>query len=289
MVKSVVALGALMLSGAALAAPESLMKVDTAKGEILLEVQGVGSSVAKIASISTACDLRTSGRNKGEARKQLIKAQDAMKAAFKANGLGTAKLDFSALPTNNAFDGYPVPIAIAAEPQTEAVMAGDAAKEAAAAVGDAAAAAAADPRYDTMPVPREPWVDINQRVRVTLASAADLDMAQAVMGDSSCQEDYSMTRRPDILLADAAGAKAKATAMAISAAKAQAESYAAALGMKVVGMIRISEIGAIKEFLGAESDALMQEMRGNRDRNKPLTNDVPVSASIAVDFVLGPK
>jgi hypothetical protein len=59
--------------------------------------------------------------------------------------------------------------------------------------------------------------------------------------------------------------------------------------MKVVGMIRVSETGMIKEFLGAESEYWMQELRNEMNRYRQVDDEVPISANILVDFVLGPK
>lgn len=116
-----------------------------------------------------------------------------------------------------------------------------------------------------------------------------MQAGRAVMSEFGCEEDYQFVRRPDIELANPAAAKAKATTAALAAAKAQAENYAAALNMRVVRMLRVSETGAIREFLGPESDFIMQDMRNDRDRRASMLDDAPITASLSVDFVLGPK
>lgn len=279
MVKSAISLAALLASTALIAAPESLSKVDTTKGEILLEVQANGAVMSRIVKVTIACDLGASGSTKAEAEQTLQKAQQVMRGNYDAAGLAAANLDFSAPSIRaNEYD-YPV----------EAAAANAAAAGAAAAV-DAAADRAADIVRASIDDDRlQIRVVRKQRVAISVGSMADMEMARSLFAESNCNEDYSSTRRPNIVLADVENAKIKATTMAVDSAKAQAELYAAALGKRVVRIIRVSESGAIKEFLGAESEFILQEMRGDRNRQQPFSNEMPVTASIAVDFVLGPK
>ncbi len=275
MVKLGLALGAALLSGATLAAPESLVKVNTDKGEVLLEVLATGTSTAKIVKISTYCELRVNGSNKDEAAKLLAKQEQAFLNGMQAAGLGTVALDFST-PATLKTDGY-YEVSVAA---TSAAVA---------AANVAAYASEATTEATESSAEKVSTVGLSRRVGVSSASVIDMQEARSVFNEFGCDEDYQMIRRPNIQLADESGAKAKATTAAVATAKAQAENYAAALNMRVVRMLRVSETGAIREFLGPESDFIMQEMRNERDRRGPVSNDVPITASISVDFVLGPK
>ena len=265
MVKASLALGALMLSGAVLAAPESLSKVDTAGGEILLEVQSNGMATAKIVKVSTTCVLRVSAANKTQAEGRLKAEQDLMKGRFQSN-LATATLDFAAPPT--PVGRYEVIDVVEVAP---------------------AMAAAGDVAFVQEEDQGKPQVSLSKTVGISVKSASDMVLARTIMAESNCDEDYQNVRRPNIETADPSAAQFEAKAKAITAAKKQAEDYAAALGMRVVRIIRVSETGAIKEFLGPEADFVLQEMRGDRNRQKQVSNEMPVTASIAVDFVLGPK
>lgn len=277
MVKSAISLAALLASTALIAAPESLSKVDTTKGEILLEVQANGAVMSRIVKVTIACDLGASGSTKAEAEQTLQKAQQVMRGNYDAAGLAAANLDFSAPSIRaNEYD-YPEEAAAA-----NAAAAGAAADAAADRAADVVRASIDDDRLQIRVVRK-------QRVAISVGSMADMEMARSLFAESNCNEDYSSTRRPNIVLADVENAKIKATTMAVDSAKAQAELYAAALGKRVVRIIRVSESGAIKEFLGAESEFILQEMRGDRNRQQPVSNEMPVTASIAVDFVLGPK
>jgi uncharacterized protein len=269
MVKSAIGIATLLASSALIAAPESLSKVDTAKGEILLELQANGAVMAKIAKVTIACDLGASGSTKAEAEKALQKAQRVMRGNYDAEGLGGATLDFSAPSTGASSYEY----------ATEAVTAAASATDAA--VG--AVKAVSDDRLENTSVARK------QRVGISVSSISEMELARSLFYESDCNEDYSSIRRPNIVLADVENAKITATTMAVDSAKAQAELYASALGKRVVRIIRVSETGAIKEFLGAESEFILQEMRGDRNRQQPVWNEMPVTASIAVDFALGPK
>jgi hypothetical protein len=280
MVKSAVALGAMLLSGAASAAPESLAKVNTDKGEVLLEVLGTGVSTTKIVKVSTFCDLRVNAWEKDEATKLLKKAEQDLANGMRAAGVNSAILDFSA-PSKMGSDrsGFAAATAAAA---ADAAVAGAAAAATDAAIDDVAAT---EEYVDNSAI----QYNNSRRVGVSTGSATTMQAARAVMSEFGCEEDYQFVRRPIFELADPGPAKAKATTAAIAMAKAQAEIYAAALNMKVVRMLRVSETGAIREFFGPESDFLMQEMRNDGNRGALLSNDVPVNASISVDFVLGPK
>ncbi len=269
MIRAALATAALLASAAISAAPESLSKVDTAKGEILLEVQANGLAASKILKVSTACDLSAAGETRAEAEARLIEMQGEMRKAFDISGLKSVVLDFSAPFKSGADVEYAVPVAM------EAAYAGDT-------VADAADAASPKAPY-------KPQIRQAKRVGVSVGAMTDLDMARAVMGDFGCFEDYQFVRRPLIETADPAAAQAEAKLKAIAAAKKQAEDYAAALGMRVVRIIRISETGAIREFLGPETDLIMQEMRRDLNRRQPVTNEVPVAVSLSVDFALGPK
>lgn len=271
MVKSALALGAILASGAALAAPESLSKIDTAKSEILLEIQANGMAAAKIVKVSTTCDLSVTGSTKAEADKALADAQKSMLAGFNSAGLTSAVLDFSAPTSTGSSYDYPVAVArdIAAEPSIKAMS-------------DSDSIAPAKEKSISR-------IQLQKRVGISVGSTTDMALARGVFLNSNCNEDYAFIRRPNVELADPSLAQTEAKAKAIMAAKKQAEDYAVALGMRVVRIIRVSEAGAIKEFLGPASDFIVQEMTRDRDRQKPVGNDVPVTVSIAVDFALGPK
>mgnify|MGYP002780328022 CR=1 FL=1 len=268
MIRVAIVTGALLVSTAIWAAPESLSKIDTAAGEVLLEVQANGTAAIKITKVSTACNLSASGDSRAEAEKALAQLQIEMRKGFDDAGLRSAALDFST-PANSGNDyDYAMPVAV------EAAYAADA----------AIASADVVPAKDY-----KPKVRIGKRVGVSVAAVQDLGVARTLMGDLGCYEDYQLMRRPNVETADPAAAKAEAKVKAIAAAKKQANDYAAALGMRLVRIIRISETSAIREFLGPESDVFMQEMRRDMNRNQPLGNEVPVNVSLSVDFALGPK
>jgi uncharacterized protein YggE len=271
MVKAAITLASLMLTGAALAAPESLMKVDAAKGEILLEVQANGLALASIASVTTGCDIGASGTSKSDAQKQLADRQSRLREAFKSEGVKGFTLDFSSPLSNANYLNSDVPIAMT-------VME--------AAIVDVPATGCAE---DGDAVVNKPVINLTQRVKVTVADMSELGKARYAFTEAECNEDYSLQRRPIVEMADSSSAQMMAKAQAIAAANAEAESYAAALGMRVMRIIRISESGAIREFFGPESEYIMEEIRRDRDRRMPVSNQLPVTASIAVDFALGPK
>lgn len=105
MVKSILALSAILASGVALAAPESLSKVNTDSGEILLEVVATGVSTTKITKVSTFCDLRATASDRAEAATALKKAQQDLANGMRSAKLSTVILDFAA-PSKTNGDQY---------------------------------------------------------------------------------------------------------------------------------------------------------------------------------------
>ncbi len=269
MVKSVLALSVLLFSSAAIAAPESLNKVDTKNGEILLEVTAIGASSAKIIKVSTTCDMKVTAQSKSEAMAMLNKQQDDLANALRNAGLASAKLDFSA-PEILTTDLY---------------------SPAAAAAGAAAAAAmeATDAGTVSTDDAAKPFVTYTRRVGISTSLATEMQVVRGLLPQYVCEEDYRAVRNTIIELANPEAAKTAASKLAVASAQKQAENYAAALNLRVVRLLRISEVSAIREFLGSESEALLREMRNDRDRQNSVTNELPVSASISADFVLGPK
>jgi hypothetical protein len=280
MVRTIAAFGALIYCTAAFAAPGSLSKVNTDKGEVLLELQSNGSVLAKIIAISTMCELSVSGEDKDKAQSELKKSQDTLREIFARNGLSSAKLDFSMPPVPNEISYATA--ATTVEEATDAAVVGAAA--AAAGVATASTGRAGSAATETYPS-----ISLKQNVLVTVGSATEMQVARSLFFEAGCDEDYSSSRRPEVTLDDQPGAKARATAQAVQSARVQAENYAAALNLRVVRMLRISEVGVIREFLGAESDAFMQEIRFGRNRGALYANEMPVAVSVTVDFVLGPK
>jgi hypothetical protein len=279
MVRFAYGIAALLASTVAAASPHSLTKVNTDKGEVLLEIVATGQSTAKISKISTVCFIRGSGGNKIEAESALAKVQSKFRSDFTQNGLNASMLDFSIQP-------IPSESEYAVEASASAV---EATASAAARAGAAAAKAAADTM--TVDEAARQYVETNltQNVGVNLSNASEYQVAKAVMAGIGCEEDDRIARKPNIEIANPTSAKAAAVVDALKQARLQADGYANALNMRVVRTLRISETGAIREFLGTEADFIMQDIRGNRDRRSLITDDVPITASVSVDYVLSPK
>jgi hypothetical protein len=276
MVKTALALTAFLLSGAALAAPESINKVDTSKSEMLLEVIANGSSSAKIIKVSTTCDMKATAQGKSEAMALLKKQQDGLSKALSDAGLISAKLDFTSAATFSE-ESY------AAAAAASAV---DAAMAAATEASDVGAAATANvPAAEVA----KSFVTYTRRVGISTGLATEMQEVRGIITEYSCDEDYRALRNTAIETEKPDLAKASAAKIAITSAKTQAENYASALNLKVVRLLRVSEVGAIREFFGPEVETVLREMRSDRDRQSFVTNELTVSVTISADFVLGPK
>jgi hypothetical protein len=185
-------------------------------------------------------------------------------------GLSSAKLDFTD-PEILMTDMY-APAATAVAAAMEVAVVGAEAVSTASTVEDA-----------------KPFITYTRRVGISTRLATEMQVVRSLLPQYGCEEDYRAIRNTVIDLANPEAAKAAAARIAVASVQTQAENYAAALNLKVIRLLRVSEVSAIREFLGSESEALLREMRNDRDRQNSVTNEMPVSASISADFVLGPK
>ncbi len=274
MVKSALTLTALLFSSAVYAAPGSMDKVNTAKGEMLLEVTANGTASAKIIKVSASCEMKASAESKNAAMALLEKQQSDLTSALRDAGLSSAKLDFTA----------PAILSTEATAAMDAAVAADAAM--------AVASKSSKGPKNTMPKQEEPIPSISaytRRVGLSTSSATEMRAIGSMIEQFGCTQDNRSFRNPLIELENPEGAKASAAKTAITSAKLQADNYAATLNMKVVRLLRVSEVGAIKELLGPGFEDFLREIKNDRGRQNPAINEMPVSATISVDFVLGPK
>jgi hypothetical protein len=175
--------------------------------------------------------------------------------------------------------------------------AGAAVEAAAAAAMDAAAEADTAAASDTavagavVAAQKEPdeKYQFSQIVRISAASTADYALGLAVAKEVGCEEVYSSSRNPDIQLVDADGGSRAAIANAMDDARKQADIYAATLNMRVVRILRVSNVGMIKELFGTEVDKIMSEMLMGRNRDSWKNDSFPINKSVMIDFALGPK
>jgi uncharacterized protein YggE len=257
-----------------LATPGSMSQVDSRKGEVLLEVQATGINKQKATKFIASCSLEGKGKTEAAATADLAKKTDDLVQRLKARGIDRAAIDFYDQPSLTMKEDYGEGDSYA----VKTTSASDAVK-------------AAVERAVTGP---EKVFSLAQFLPITTTSVKAYNDANFAISQSACTgNDYSYMRYPRFGSAmdidDRPGAQRAAKNLALADARAQADAYAAAMGLKVLRLVRISESSALKEILGPEANIyqeLWNEWRGARG---VVSDEVAVSVSIWADYVLGPK
>lgn len=260
---------AAVLAGSILAAQAPALAADTlatapqlAPGEVLLQVNGLGNvrSPATLATVTGTADAR--GATEAEARQALQAKVREMTAAARAAGAGADDIRVGDETVSRIDEGI-----YAAEMPVDTAAPG---------AGQA---------------PRERTPFFAQRtVTVRLRDAARARALNARFGGyRSTPGYYFAAGGPVYELVDESGPRRAARAQAIANARADAESYAAALGMRIVRVLQVTERGGL-DFLSmtvSESNALIRAMRSFSSAQ--AEGQVETYAVVGVDFVLGPR
>jgi uncharacterized protein YggE len=285
-VKSV-GLATLLAFGATSVSADTI--VNTAKGEVLLELQATGRITQKADIVEMSCTLKGSGVDKNGALSNLETRKSALATALQPLGISASAIS------------YPLP---AEEPAYE-YDAMDEATGAEAAVGaasDAAAVAgAAASGKKGRNVPRVTEIKLEQSAMVKIASLKQVQTVKTTMTDMSC-------RGGDLVnfgITDPDGATQKAKDAAIVEARKQADHYAATLGLKVLRIARVGEYSPVSALMGPELSQMLMGysavMTNNiynartRDNLKLFGfgtgggDDYVTFKTLWVDFVLAPK
>ncbi len=251
-----------------LAADHSAIQDD----QLIVEIAAIGVSEQQAIKIFSACTLSGYGESTADARGKL----EATKAKLRQSSTGKITFAFSADPRISETPEYTYAAEAAADAVAAAVEAVEGAVKAA---GDDAEV---EERYR-----------YSQQVEFSGRNAAAFLKARKTAEENGCDENYRLQRSPNTEIADGEGAKAAAMKDAIAKAWKKADLYADSLNMRVVRMRRVSEVGAIREFLGADADILLAEMQRDMSRRRGQSDSelgkVRVTHSITVDFIFGPK
>jgi uncharacterized protein YggE len=259
----------------------------------LLEVQATGVNKQKATKFLASCTLVGKGKTEALATSDLATQKDDLVKRLKARGIDRVTIDFSGLPTLAMQEDYG-PGGKYGDAYAVSTTAADAAAGAATAAGDAATAGAAVEAAVAAVKEPEKVFALTQFLPVTLTSIKAYNDANFVISQSTCSgNEYAYMGYPRfgsaIEIADRPAAQRAAKNQALVDAKVQADAYAAAMGLKVLRLVRVSESSALKEILGPEANIyqdLWNEYRGSRGA---VADEVSVSVSIWVDYVLGPK
>lgn len=128
----------------------------------------------------------------------------------------------------------------------------------------------------------------NRPVMVEFSDIASANQVRTTMETAGVRS----VGNPIYLLASDANARQRAAADAIAHARVQAENYAAPLGMQVLRVVRVSNDnnGGMASMYGPEFRQMSKAMMANMGMGKGAEgNKVVTTATVWVDFVIGPK
>jgi uncharacterized protein YggE len=261
-----------------------------APGEVTLTIEVLGVADPDRAMIQQT--LRGRGEDEAKAKADLAAQRAALTASLAKVGIAGSAIKFGDVRMEPDYAmAAAAAVDAAAESATEAAAAEDATTEdknaaragaADAAMAGAAAAAAAMPM--DMPPPRRV---ATQTVMVTVSDLAKLEAVQAAI---PIDEEYSYRNlQPFFSTSDPKAAHSRAIADALAKARAEADAYAAALGMRVVRIARVSS-----EKQGITWPDLMQWFGKVDDNGSPSEANFrrlagSTYAGAKVDFVIAPK
>lgn len=247
-----------------------------APGEITLTIEALGVSEPDSAYVSQT--LRGRGDDEAKARADLATKRAALTASLGKLGIPASAINFGDVVMQPDYSS-----------DAAMAVAVDAAADAAA-VADAAAAPAAvaeetEPVLAPMPMSAPPRM-ATQSVTVTVN---DLKTLVAVQAAVPADEEYSGSPNTFYTTRNRDAAHSVAVADALARARTEAEGYAAALGMRVVRIVKVSS-----EKPGTTWPELMQwfakiDGRGNPDSEYFLRLAGSTFAGAKVEFVIAPK
>jgi len=233
-----------------------------AAGEVLLEVNAIGnvSTRADLATFTIA--IQSGGATDAEARRAAEAEIARLAAAARAAGIAAG--DFSRSPVVGMF-----PMDAAAE-----AAAGDLERAAAQIVAEAGNAPAA---------PAPPQAQARASVTIRLR---DVDRVPALR-EALAGNGRSSIPDPVYSLADSRRARDEARRQAIASARADAETYAAALGLRVARIVRVTD------RMGMDIVSMMMsdpgEMRRMINMSEVGGPEIAIMVPVGIDFALAPR
>lgn len=240
-------------------------------GEIALTIEVLGVADPDQATISQT--LRGRGADEAKAKADLASQRTALTGALAKLGIPAAAIKFGSVELTATQE-------MAA--MDAASVAADAAMDAATTAGDDSTSATRDVAMDMSAMPQV----ATQSVTVT---TSDFKKIADVLAAMPRDEEYYRTPQASYSTRDTAASHTRAIANALAKARAEADAYAAALGMRVV---RIARVSSEKE--GINWPNLIQWFGKMDDNGSPSEDNFrrlagSTFAGAKIDFVIAPK
>jgi uncharacterized protein YggE len=268
--------------------------VNTAKGEVLLELQATGRISQKADIIEMSCTLEGSGVDNKAALSNLERRKGELATALLPQGIASDAISYPSPAEVSTHDDY------MGAAEDAAIYAGTAALEAAEAGAVAGAATGDRAPNRRQKTPRVVEIDFEQAAIVKMSSLKQLRSTREIMAKNHCRNG----ELANYGISDPDGATVKAKDAAIVEARKQADHYAETLGLKVLRVARIGEYSPVSALIGPELSQMIMgysamatnnNFNGRSRDNFRLfgfgtSGDEYVTAKVIwVDFVLTPK
>lgn len=253
------------LGGFALASGTTLSAQPLAPGELELHIEAVGHVAPDTAIVPI--NLVGTGKDDKAAAADLKQKEAALLASLGKLGIARDKAEF-------AKDD---------DPRYAEVQAVDIADEA---TREAACAATepSDAAFDAC----NGGKSAARTTRMVTIIVEDLTKLQAV-SELGGADDYYPGTQMSLFTRDPAASKAKAVSQALAAARAEADTYAAAMGYRVVRVVRVSNAKPalnLPDIMGLIGGIAL---RGRSEREEMRSVIGATTAGAAIDFVIAPK
>jgi len=256
-VRLVIALALALTAAAAGAQPAAPL----AAGEVLLEVNATGTATSRADLATFTLMIEAQAPSEAEARGRAEAEAARLVAAARAEGVPAGDITRQAIRV----------ISVTTTPEVEAAM------------RDLEAAANEVAEPGSPPIAHAPPQPVaTGRVEVRVRDVARVAAVREVLERNGAANGAE----PVYTLTDPRPARDQARRRAIAAARAEADAYAAALGLRVVRIVRVTErVGAdLLALMTGGADEMRRLMGGGDGR----TGEVTTALALGIDFVLAP-
>jgi len=253
------------IPGLSLAAAQSPVSTQPlAAGEVLLETNAMGSVTTRADLATLTIPIDATGATDAAARRQAESAADRIAAAAASAGVSASDITRRPITTG---DGAAMAMAMADMART--------------------AQQSAYARRGATPIlpetPGQPSANAHGEIEIRLRDLARLPQLRSALEAAGA----AAVPEPIYTLSDDRAARSEARAQAIAQARANAESYASALGMRVLRIVRVTERVGV-DLLGTmftEGTRMRRMMSGIEGRSPEINTAV----ALGMDFAMAPR
>jgi uncharacterized protein YggE len=233
-----------------------------AANEVLLEVNATGSVTTPADLVTIQMQVSASGATEAEARSNADALVRRITQAARAAGIPAADIEAGQINTMSDMMMMDTNMAMTADSMENSA--------------DMYAS------NDMAMTQGESVTSANGMVEIRLRDVGRLDAVTRALGEAG---GYVLPL-PVYSLAESAGPRREARTRALAAARADAEAYAAALGMRVARVVRVTERAGMDWFSMMMNESAMRRAMNGGAQNEP---EIETTMMLGVDFALAPR